>query len=67
MLRRYLGGVGPLLIAGCLATPAFAQTSGIRAAQYEVRIERSVLVPMRDGVRLSTDVYFPIDASGPGV
>ena len=28
--------------------------------KYEVRVERSVFVPMRDGVRLSTDLYFPI-------
>lgn len=27
--------------------------------QYEVRVEKSVLVSMRDGVRLSTDLYFP--------
>ena len=23
------------------------------------------MVPMRDGVRLSTDLYFPVDAAGP--
>ena len=28
-------------------------------AKYEVRVERSIMVPMRDGVRLSTDLYFP--------
>ena len=65
MLRRYLGGVGPLLLAGFLAAPAFAQVTNIPPSQYEVRLERSVLVAMRDGVRLSTDLYFPIDASGP--
>jgi len=27
--------------------------------KYSVRLERSVLVPMRDGVKLSTDLYFP--------
>jgi putative CocE/NonD family hydrolase len=27
--------------------------------RYEVSIERSVMIPMRDGVRLSTDLYFP--------
>jgi len=31
-------------------------------AKYEVRVERSVMVPMRDGVRLSTDLYFPVGA-----
>ena len=28
-------------------------------------IERKVMVPMRDGVRLATDIYRPKDASGP--
>ncbi|WP_299329531.1 CocE/NonD family hydrolase [Parasphingopyxis sp.] len=31
----------------------------------DVRIERSVLVPMRDGIRLSTDLYFPPESAGP--
>jgi len=30
--------------------------------KHAVRVERSVLVPMRDGVQLSTDLYFPEDA-----
>jgi len=28
-------------------------------AKYNVRIERSVMIPARDGVKLSTDIYFP--------
>ncbi len=31
-------------------------------AKYEIRVERSVRVPMRDGTRLSTDLYFPENA-----
>lgn len=31
---------------------------------YEVRVERSHFVPMRDGVRLSTDLYFPVGVEG---
>lgn len=31
-------------------------------AKYEVRIEKSNMVPMRDRVRLSTDVYLPVGA-----
>jgi len=30
--------------------------------KYKVRIDRSVMIPMRDGVRLSTDLYFPLGA-----
>jgi predicted acyl esterase len=36
------------------------------AAGYDVVIERDVLVPMRDGVRLATDLYFPMHAGCPG-
>ena len=30
--------------------------------KYPVRIEKSAMIPMRDGVRLSTDLYFPVGA-----
>ena len=33
--------------------------------QYEVDVERSTMVSMRDGVRLSTDIYRPKGISGP--
>jgi putative CocE/NonD family hydrolase len=38
---------------------------GVSAAvgSYKVRLVKSVMVPMRDGVRLSTDIHFP-DAEG---
>src|SRR5690242_18886923 len=35
--------------------PLFAAS----AQQYDVIWERDVMVPMRDGVRLATDLYFP--------
>jgi putative CocE/NonD family hydrolase len=31
--------------------------------KFEIRLEKSVMVPMRDGVRLSTDFYFPKGSS----
>ncbi len=34
-------------------------------AKYEIRLERSVFVPMRDGLPLSTDLYFPVGAPEP--
>jgi len=41
----------------------WAQTSerqfSMPSPKYEVRLEKSVMVPMRDGVQLSTDIYFP--------
>jgi putative CocE/NonD family hydrolase len=33
-------------------------------ARYEVRLDRSIMVPMRDGVKLSTDLHFPVGATG---
>ncbi len=39
-----------------------AQVDGQREA---IRKEVGVMVPMRDGVRLSTDLYFPAGAQGP--
>ncbi len=50
-----------LLMSVALASAAGAQSEP--HARYEVSVERSVLVPMRDGVRLSTDLYFPVDAA----
>ena len=33
--------------------------------KFSLRLEKSVLVPMRDGVRLSTDLYFPEKTEDP--
>ena len=53
----------PALAVLSLAVVASAQSSQSRFSWpspiHEVRVERSVLVPMRDGVKLSTDLYFP--------
>src|SRR5439155_7240795 len=32
---------------------------------HQVVVERSIMVPMRDGVRLATDLYRPADLTGP--
>ena len=34
-------------------------------ARFDARVEQAVRVPMRDGVRLSTDLYFPVGAPEP--
>jgi len=48
----------------CILVPglmkALEQRFPMPAQKYEVRLEQSVMVPMRDGVRLSTDIYFPV-------
>jgi len=43
------------------ADPPFPRLIG----PHEVSIDRSLMVPMRDGVRLATDLYRPKDATGP--
>lgn len=70
--RRQRDRVTPLLLAAGLALawqPAAATAQAPDPGSYspavhEVIEERGHLVPMRDGVRLSTDIYFP-DGDGP--
>lgn len=35
-------------------------------AQFEVRVETDLMVPMRDGVRLATDLYLPVEPADRG-
>lgn len=44
-----------LLVVGCLA----ALRAGARDAEFEGNVTANVMVPMRDGVKLATDVYRP--------
>jgi uncharacterized protein len=37
---------------------------GVPAASYEVRIEPNAVVTMRDGIKLATDLYFPVGLTG---
>ncbi len=52
--------------AALISLPVRAQTSAPRTSwpesKYKVRLEESVKIPMRDGIKLSTDLYFPVDA-----
>ena len=54
-----------LLTGSPAAGGTVAWQAGARDLPEGIRRERSVMVPMRDGVRLSTDLYFPAEASGP--
>lgn len=64
-MTRFCVALGAL---ASLAVAAHAQnTNGPipgPAAKYTVAIERNVMVPMRDGVRLATDIYRPEGTSG---
>ena len=52
---------GAALLAVLLALPGFAQDSDPNLAKFNALTESDtmVMVPMRDGVRLATDVYLP--------
>ena len=45
-------------------SPPAPETIPFEKGPHEVRVERSHFVPMRDGVRLSTDLYFPVGFEG---
>lgn len=55
-----LPAILPCIVLSSMETILAQQVEG----PYEVRLEKSVMVPMRDGTRLSTDLYFQIDADG---
>jgi predicted acyl esterase len=74
-MTRRLGLAFIVLVSGTALLPA--QQSGLSAADQQRRfalehelqsiaiVERKVMMPMRDGVRLATDIYRPKHASGP--
>ena len=62
---RLFQGVRLLFIAAFLAAPGLlAQQAlgpgGESGARYEITVSKDVMVPMRDGVRLATDIYRPV-------
>ena len=51
-----------LIARAAFMAPSWSQTppqTSWPEPKYEVRVEESIMVPMRDGVKLSTDLYFP--------
>jgi putative CocE/NonD family hydrolase len=46
----------------CAYLPATYAQSG---AAYQITAQKNVMVPMRDGVKLATDIYFPAQGGGP--
>jgi hypothetical protein len=64
MHRRCVITFGLVLALGLVAV-AQGQTTSRPAPEHEVRREKSVMVPMRDSVRLATDLYFPVGAEMP--
>ncbi|MCD6452170.1 MAG: CocE/NonD family hydrolase [Acidobacteria bacterium] len=52
-----------LILALAIGASASGAKEIISKPRYKVRMDLGVMIPMRDGVRLSTDFYFP-DAKG---
>ncbi len=46
-----------LILGGCMRIVAMGL--GVEPGDEKVKVEKNVMVPMRDGVRLATDVYSP--------
>jgi predicted acyl esterase len=54
-----------ILLLTLLTIPVFAgQRYALPTERYAVRVEVNVRVPMRDGVKLATDLYFPQGLEG---
>jgi len=58
---------GAAIAATLIPLPACAQTTSALhyswpESKYQVRLEESIKIPMRDGIKLSTDLYFPVEA-----
>lgn len=64
---RYIGMAWTFLLAHAAVAQIHQVPDDVRrdALAQEARIERMLQVPMRDGVRLATRVYLPIEASAP--
>jgi len=58
LLMSFIIVCGPVLSLLCIDCLGQEQLS-IPNKKYEVRLEKKRMVPMRDGVRLATDLYFP--------
>ena len=59
----------PTLTAGFAVVIVFACTHGVAASRhswpepkYQVRIDKDVMLRMRDGIRLASDLYMPVGA-----
>jgi len=57
-------GVVTLLLAASLGAACQSPPPEEASRHFEVRAELGVMITMRDGVRLSTDLYFPDGAEG---
>ncbi|MDE0061789.1 MAG: CocE/NonD family hydrolase [Gammaproteobacteria bacterium] len=58
-IRAFPLGLAGLLMAGCGIQASDSGPIARPDGEYGFRLEKSRMVPMRDGVRLAADIYFP--------
>lgn len=59
--RPNAGFLFTAILIGLLLAGAEARARDkLPQAEYKVRAEKNVMVPMRDGIKLATDIYFPV-------
>ncbi len=63
-LALFAKSLGSVLGVASAAGQAPVEHRGMLVPKYAVRLEKSIRVRMRDGVRLSTDLYFPAGVTG---
>lgn len=56
--RGVAAAAGALLLAAAIGSGQ-SQSASVEEPPWGITLDRSRMVPMRDGVRLSTDLYFP--------
>jgi putative CocE/NonD family hydrolase len=58
-LKSYLHLLTLLALIGAVPLASSQTTQSVAVETYDVVVARNVMVPMRDGVKLATDIYFP--------
>jgi hypothetical protein len=51
--------IAVLVLGAAACAGRKAKKLGIEPPAYKVRVEKDVMIPMRDGARLAADIYFP--------
>jgi len=52
------------MVRRSLLASVFLAVSWLHAQESAIKVEKSIMVPMRDGVKLATDVYLPAGSTG---
>ncbi|MDH5386426.1 MAG: CocE/NonD family hydrolase, partial [Candidatus Aminicenantes bacterium] len=62
-MKKRITSVTPFILVLILSVTVSRAESVISRPDYQLRLDLGVMIPMRDGVKLSSDFYFP-DAEG---